>query len=64
MKDWNNQIHFFELIKNVKDLEVENLNDLIRRRINFLIGLYEPFIKQIRDSFYKFMPVDKIKCLN
>ena len=48
----------------MKNLEVENLYDLIRKRINFLIGLYEPFIKQIRDSFYKFIPVDKIKCLN
>ena len=48
----------------MKDTLVENLDDLIRKRINFLIGLYEPFIKQIRDSFYKFMPVDKIKCLN
>ena len=64
MKDCNNQIHSFELIKNGKDIEVENLDDLIQRRINFLIGLYEPFVKQIRDSFYKFMPVDKIKCLN
>ena len=29
-----------------------------------MVGIYEPFIKRMRDSFYKYMPIDKIKCLN
>ena len=64
MKDCNNRLHSFELIKNGRNINVENLEDFIQKRINFLIGIYEPFIKQIRDSFYKFIPVDRIKCLN
>ena len=64
MKDSNNHLHSFELIKNGRNTNVENLDDFIQKRINFLVGIYEPFIKKIRESFYKFIPVDKIKCLN
>ena len=64
MKDCYNHIHSFELIKNGRNIIVENLDDFIQKRLNFLIGLYEPFIKQIRDTFYKNLPSDKIKCLN
>ena len=64
LKDTKNHTHSLELIKNGRNITVENLDDFIKSRINFLIGLYEPFIKQIRDSFYEFIPVEKIKCLN
>jgi hypothetical protein len=64
MKDCYNHMHSFELIKNGRNITVENLDDLIQKRINFLIGIYEPFIKEIRNSFYKHLPIDKIKCLN
>ena len=64
MKDLYNRIHSFELVKNGRNMNVENLDDFIEKRIKFLIGIYEPFIKEIRETFYKYMPVDKIKCLN
>ena len=64
MKDCNNHLHTFELIKNGRNIIVENLDDFIEKRIQFLIGIYEPFINKIRETFYKYMPIDKIKCLN
>ena len=64
MKDCYNHVHSFELVKNGRNIIVENLDDFIQKRLNFLIGIYEPFIKQIRDSFYQHLPSDKIKCLN
>ena len=64
MRDVNNHLHSFELIKNGRNINVENLDDFIQKRIQFLTGIYEPFIKEIRSIFYKYMPIDKIKCLN
>jgi hypothetical protein len=64
MKDCNNHIHSFELIENGRKKNVEDLEDYIKRKIDFLIGIYEPFIKRIRETFYKYIPIDKIKCLN
>ena len=64
MKDCYNHTHSFELNKNGRNIIVENLDDFIQKRINFLIGIYEPFIKKIRDTFYKHIPFGKIKCLN
>ena len=64
IKDCFNHIHSLELIENGRNVIVENLEDFIQKRINFFLGIYEPFIKQIRDSFYKYMPIDKVKSLN
>jgi hypothetical protein len=64
MRDVNNHLHSFELIKNGRNINVENLDDFIQKRIQFLTGIYEPFIKEIRSIFYKYMPIDKIKCFN
>ena len=64
MKDCYNHIHSFELIENGRKKKVVDLEDLIKRKIDFLIGIYEPFIKRIRETFYKYIPFDKIKCLN
>jgi len=61
MKDCYNHIHSFELIPNGRNICVENLDDFIEQRINFLIGLYEPFIKIIRESLFMCIPKDKIK---
>ena len=64
MKDCHNHLHTFDLIENGRNKVVENLDDFIEKRIDFLIGIYEPFISKIRETFYKYMPIDKIKCLN
>ena len=64
IKDCYNHLHSFELIENGKNKSVENLDDYIQKRIDFMIGIYEPFIKQIRDTFYKYIPIEKTKCLN
>ena len=64
MKDCYNCLHSFELIENGRNKIVDNLDDFIQTKINFLIGIYEPFVKQIRDTFYKYIPIDKVKCLN
>jgi hypothetical protein len=64
MKDCYNHVHSFELVKNGRNIIVENLDDFIQKRIQFLTGIYEPFIKEIRSTFYKYMPIDKIKCFN
>ena len=62
IKDCYDHIHSFELIENGRNICVENLEFYIRQRIGFLIGLYEPFINKIRESFYKIIPKDKINC--
>ena len=64
MKDCYNHLHSFELIENGRNIIVENLDHYIEQRINFLIGLYEPFIKKIRDSLFNYIPKAKIKCFN
>ena len=64
MKDKQNHLHTFELIENGRNKNVDNIDHFIEQRINFLIGLYEPFIKQIRDGFYGCIPEERIKCFN
>jgi hypothetical protein len=64
MKDNKDHIHTFELIENGRNVEVENLDHFIEQRINFLIGIYEPFIKQIRDGIFDCIPEERIKCFN
>ena len=62
IKDCYNHFHSFELIENGRDVCVENVDHYIRQRIDFLIGLYEPFIEKIREGFFKIIPKDKINC--
>ena len=64
IKDCNNHLHSFELIENGRNICVENLDHYIEQRINFLIGIYEPFIKRIRDTLFTYIPKEKIKCFN
>lgn len=61
INDCNNHLHSFELIPNGRKIYVENLDDFIEKRINFLIGIYEPFIQIIRETLFSFIPKDKIK---
>ena len=62
IKDCYNHIHSFELIENGRNIIVEDLDHFIEKRIEFLIGLYEPFIKEIRKFLYNSIPKEKIIC--
>ena len=52
LKDVYNHVHSFELIEKGRETALIDLDDYIKKRINFLIGMYEPFIKVIRDNLY------------
>ena len=60
MKDSFNHIHSFELINHGRDVLVTDLNDYIKQRINFMIGIYEPFISEIRETLFKYYPREVI----
>jgi hypothetical protein len=62
MKDCYDHMHSFELVENGRNKIVEDLDDFIKQRIEFLIGLYEPFVKRIRESFIQYIPREKITC--
>ena len=47
-------MHSFELINKGHEIPITNIDDYIQKRINFLVGLYEPFIKEIRDNIYSY----------
>ena len=61
MEDINKRKHSFDLIENGIDKPVSNINDYINKRISFMKGMYEPFIKVIRESFFKIIPKDIIQ---
>ena len=61
IKDINGKIHSLDIINNGKNIPVSNIDDYINKRINFMIGLYEPFIKRIRDSLYNIIPKEVIQ---
>ena len=61
MKDTNDNIHSLDIIQNGKDILVNDIDDYINKRIDFMIGLYEPFIKRIRDSLYNIIPKNVIE---
>ena len=60
MKDVYNHMHSLELIEKGREIPLTNLDDYINKRINFLIGIYEPFIKEIRDNIYKYFSKEVI----
>lgn len=60
MKDPNGHVHSFDLIENGRNIQVVDIYDYINKRINFLIGIYEPFIQKIRESIYKYYPKNVI----
>ena len=61
MEDTNKKRHNLNLVENGVDKPVKNINDYITKRINLLKGIYEPFIKKIRESFFKLIPKDIIQ---
>ena len=61
MEDSNRKTHTLDLVENGIDKPVKNINDYITKRINLLKGIYEPFIKKIRESFFKLIPKDIIQ---
>jgi len=60
MKDVYNHMHSLELIEKGREIPLTNIDDYISKRINFMIGMYEPFIKEIRDNIYKYLSKDVI----
>ena len=64
MKDVYNHTHSLELIEGGRDIPLTNLDDYINKRINFMIGIYEPFIKEIRDNIYKIFSKEVITNFN
>ena len=60
MKDVYSHMHSLELQEKGRNIPVIDLNDFINKRIKFMIGIYEPFIKIIRDTIYKYIPKDVI----
>ena len=64
LKDCNNHLHYLDLIENGRNINVENIDNYIEKRINLLIGIYEPFIKEIRNTLFKYIPKDKIFLFN
>ena len=60
MKDIYNHMHSFELQQKGREIPIINLDDFINKRINFMIGMYEPFIKIIRNTIYNYIPKEII----
>ena len=60
MKDTYNHMHLLELEEKGREKRVFNLEDFIQKRINFMIGIYEPFIEIIRKTIYSYFPKDVI----
>ena len=60
MKDVYNHMHSLELIEKGREIPLTNIDDYISKRINFMIGMYEPFIKEIRDNLYKLISKEVI----
>ena len=61
LKDFDNNIHSFDIKKNGINIQVENIQDYIKNRIDFMTTLYEPFIKRIRDSLFNIIPKEVIQ---
>ena len=63
MKDTNDNIHSLDIIENGKNILVSDIDDYINKRMDFMVGLYEPFIKRIRDSLYSVLQKKSIQNL-
>ena len=61
LKDFDNNIHSFDIKTNGINIQVENIQDYIKSRIDFMTTLYEPFIKRIRDSLFNIIPKEVIQ---
>jgi len=61
MKDTNDKVHTLDIINYGREIPVEDIDDYTNKRIDFLFGLYEPFIKKIRESLYNIIPKEVIQ---
>ena len=61
IKDVDDNVHLFDIINNGIDIQVNDINDYIKKRIDFMTSLYEPFIKRIRESLYEIIPKEIIQ---
>ena len=52
MKDNYSHMHSLELQPNGRKTPLLDLDDFIKKRIDFMIGMYEPFIKIIRETIF------------
>ena len=64
IKDIYNHLHSLELMEKGRETNVFDLEDFIKKRIDFMIGIYEPFIKILRDTIYNYIPKDIITNFN
>ena len=61
IEDSNKQLHSFNLIDNGINISVKDIKDYINKRIFFMKGLYEPFIKKIREGLFHIISKDIIQ---
>ena len=64
LKDSNGHLHTVELVKDGAQKQVFSLEDYTKKRINFLIGVYEPFVRRIRDELFRIVPKEKLMNFN
>ena len=62
--DKNGVVHSFDLKPNGSQIQVGEINDYIQTRINFMIGMYEPFVVKIREGLFGLIPKEKIQVFN
>ena len=61
MEDVNKKKHTLDLEEGGIDKVVSNINDYITKRIALMKGIYEPFIKKIRESLFQLIPKNIIQ---
>ena len=61
LQDSNKLSHSFNLVDNGIDKPVKDIKDFINKRIFFIKGLYEPFVKKIRDGLFSIIKKDIIQ---
>ena len=60
MEDTHNKRHSFNLVDDGINKPVTNVKDFINKRIYFMKGLYEPFVKKIREGLFSVIKKDYI----
>lgn len=61
LQDSNKLSHSFNLIDNGINKPVKDIKDFINKRIFFIKGLYEPFVKKIREGLFSIIKKDVIQ---
>ena len=60
MKDCYQHMHSFDLIENGRNISVEDLDDYVKKRIDFLIGIYYPFVQKIQEGLFSVISKEKL----